>query len=47
MSNKALAEEALLARMRAVDELVDNREGAETEITSVAPARFSASILAR
>ena len=58
MRDEALAEEALLAREGAVDELVGDHESAgrqflrnepqaETEITSVTPARFSASILAR
>ena len=59
MRDEALAEETFLAREGAVDELVRQHEGAgrqillrkepqaETEMTSVTPARFSASILAR
>jgi hypothetical protein len=57
-ATRGLPEKALLAGEGAVDELVDDHEiarrhlfrndpQAETEITSVTPSRFSASILAR
>ncbi len=59
MGDASLAEERTLALVGAVDELVDQHEGAgrgnsslnepqaESEIRSVTPARFSTSILAR
>jgi hypothetical protein len=58
MRHAALAEEALLARETAVDELVDDDEMPGRQLllqaadrgqrqTSVTPTRFSASILAR